>query len=100
MNKQISPIVSEAIRDNPSAVYTARKIPEHCNDCDCTGCTPVLTEKIWFGEETVIPTDPVPQNDSCSCGKPLKLAARGLLEVLGEYTLVNKWYYRCDCGGS
>lgn len=92
------PVFMEAMKNNPTASVKYRQTPGHNSDCVCTGCTPVLTENIWYGDDQHNHADPVPQNNCCDgCGKPLVIAVRGLLEVMGSYTLIQRWYHRCTC---
>lgn len=84
-------ILAHAIAENPNAVVKYRTVEGHINDCSCMGCRPVLTENLWYGS-----VEPAPENLKCvACGNPLTLAARGLFEVIGSYTLVQKWWFPC-----
>lgn len=97
METVYSEILQQALQDNPNALLKVRRNLSHSPACSCPECTPVLVEIQWYGEDNPSETDPVPQSGVCGCGKPLTLAARGLLEIYGEYSLVNKWYNRCSC---
>ena len=84
-------ILAHAIEENPNAVVKYRSTEGHTADCSCTGCRPVLKENLWYGTE-----ETVPENLKCEiCGNLLTLAAKGLFEIIGSYTLVQKWYHPC-----
>jgi hypothetical protein len=96
MNQRLSPILTQAVKDNPDAELKLRRDLTHPENCHCTRCTPVLLECMWFGDSGVNNSDLVPRNKSCTvCHRKLTIAVRGILEVIGEYTLVNRWYNRC-----
>lgn len=98
MPRKLSRILANAIRENPRAKIIQRSNRLHGDECRCSGCTPVLKELMWFGHTEPQPHDSVPESCRCKwCGEPLELACRGVFELIGHYSHVTKWYFRCNC---